>query len=127
MRRHSFTYLVLVPTYMIPHTALKMGIAYYHPDEKEQAIMKELMQCLDLESDFKKFNIDMFHSPIYLANDFQNASNMWMVYIAIIFGVLLIIGCALEYVLKKGRKEIAAPEKPSENYIDKGLNNSEYI
>ena len=104
-----------------------MGIAYYHPDENEKAIMKELMHCLDLESDFKKINIDMMHSHIYLANDFQNASNMWMVYIAIIFGVLLIIGCVLEYTLKKGKKETADREKRSENYIGKGHNNSKYI
>ena len=99
-----------------------MGIAYYHPDASEKTLMAELMQCLERETHFKKINLDMIVPHIHPDNNFENASSMWMVYIAIIFCVLLIIGCAMELIFRRKAKL-----KPEEDHnVDKGHTNSKY-
>ena len=109
-----------VATHLIPDTRLKMGIAYYHPDEEEKALMLELMQCLDLEEDFKRINLDMIVPHFHITNDFENASNAWMVYLAIIFGALLVVGCIVEFTLHNRAKKKSDSDKNYESNITKG-------
>ena len=115
---------VSVATTVIPDTTMKMGIAYFHPDESSYTIMNELMKCLSLESDFKKVTLDMIAPHFYIDSVYENSSKLWMAVIVASFFVTLCFGCVLEYVIRKramGNLKIAQKTQEKEQFNSKYL------
>ena len=90
-------YLFLVPLYIYDDTQSHIGIGLYHPDEEEFKIMTELQECLSKGSAFKEITQEMIVPPLVIKTFHERPFySEWLLGLSLAFGVLLLIGCAIE-------------------------------
>ena len=89
-----------------------MGLAYHHANENETKLMKELMQCLALEPEFKEINLNMLVPHLHIETVFMSSSYNWMLGIGIIFITMVLIGSLVEvFQRKKARANSQAMQR----------------
>ena len=75
-----------------------MGVAFYHPTESERMFMKELQECLQKESWFKRVNQDSMVPPLQIQSFHEKSSYYeWVVGLLVALVIVVLVGCIVEF------------------------------
>ena len=93
---HLINYF-LVPVSLIDGRKAKVGIGFYHPNQKEEVFMNELRACLSKELSFKQITQAMMTPPLVIDTFYEKSSYAeWNIALTSVFLGLVLVGVLIE-------------------------------
>ena len=92
----------------------KVGVGFYHPNQKEVAFMADLQGCLSKELGFKQITQEMLTPPLIIDTFHERPFYLeWVIGLTSVFFGLVFIGCIIElhnYLCARRRRKRKAAQ-----------------